>query len=340
MVDPEIRVGVDVGCKTHRVGIAGPDGEILEEFVIPHNQEGFQEFFDRVERHRRKLDLSVAVAMEGYNGHGRPLDRMIQEKGYRLYNVNNLKLNRFKQIFPGAAKTDRLDTRKILELFHLKDQLPLAKDALQEVPQVPPENEKLKRLSRRRRQLVNEKVRVVNRMQADLQAVCPELLAITNDAGNLWFLRFLSSRDDLRKLARMRRESLLKIPGIGVKYAGIIQAWQRKAKFSSEVEYVSLMIISDARRILELLEQIAALDEAMEPLAERSEMRSPGVLAPSSGMVRRRSQNWPVSSAHWIGSARKRVWPCTWGCAHWTINRASSTARRARGRSTGGPRQR
>ena len=272
MVDPEIRVGVDVGSKTHQVGIAGPDGEILEEFVIPHNQEGFQEFFDRVERHRRRLDLPVAVAMEGYNGHGRPLDRMIQAQGYRLYNVNNLKLKRFKQIFPGAAKTDRLDSRKILELFHLKDQLPMAKDVLQEVPEVPLENEKLKRLSRRRRQLVNEKVRVVNRMQADLKAVCPELLAITNDAGNLWFLRFLSSREDLRELARMRRESLLKIPGIGVKYAGIIQAWQREAKFSPEVEYVGPMIVSDARRILELLEQIAALDEAMEPLAAESEI--------------------------------------------------------------------
>jgi len=272
MVDPEIHVGVDVGSKTHRVGIAGPDGEILEEFDIPHSQEGFQEFFDRVEKHRRDLNLPVAVAMEGFNGHGRPLDRKILEHGYTLYNVNNLKLNRFKQIFPGAAKTDRLDTRKILELFHLKDQLPLAKDVLQEVPQVPPENEKLKRLSRRRRQLVNEKVRVVNRMQADLQAVCPELLAITNDAGNLWFLRFLSSRDDLRELARMRRESLLKIPGIGVKYAGIIQAWQKKAKFSPEVEYVGPMIIADARRILELLEQIAALDEAMAPLSAESEI--------------------------------------------------------------------
>jgi len=42
MGDPEIRVGVDVGCRSHRVGIAGPDGAILEEFDIPHTQEGFQ----------------------------------------------------------------------------------------------------------------------------------------------------------------------------------------------------------------------------------------------------------------------------------------------------------
>ena len=272
MVDPEIRVGIDVGSKTHQVGIANLDGEILEEFAITHTQAGFHQFFDRVEHHRRKLQLLVSVAMEGYNGHARPLDQLIQTQGYRLYNVNNLKLNRFKEIFPGAAKTDRLDTRKILELFHLKDHLPMAKDVLQQVQQAPVENEKLKRLSRRRRQLVNEKVRVINRMQADLQSVCPELLGITNDAGNIWFLRFISSRDDLRKLSRMRRQSLLNISGVGRKYARIIQEWQEDAKFSSKVEYVGPMIISDARRILELLGQITALEKAMEPEAEKSEL--------------------------------------------------------------------
>ncbi|MBC7099396.1 transposase [Candidatus Bipolaricaulota bacterium] len=92
-----IRVAVDVGGKTHHVGIAAPDGKLLDEFSIPHSQEGFREFFSRVERHRRKLNLPVAVAMEGYNGHARPLDRMIRERGYKLYNVNNLKLARFNK---------------------------------------------------------------------------------------------------------------------------------------------------------------------------------------------------------------------------------------------------
>ena len=269
---PHMRVGVDVGQKSHQVGIAGPDGTILEEFTIPHSQEGFQEFFRRIERRCQEVALPVAVAMEGYNGHGRPLDRLIQEKGYTLYNVNNLKLARFREIFPGPAKTDSLDVRKILELFHLKDHLPLAKDVLQEVPRIPPVNEKLKRLTRRRRQLVNEKVRVISRMQADLQAICPELLSITGSADNLWFLRFLSSREDLRKLGRMHKSSLLAIPGIGNKYATVIQEWQKGSKFSQEVEYVGPMIVSDAKRILELLKEIAALDKAIEELSQESEL--------------------------------------------------------------------
>ena len=70
----------------------------------------------------------------------------------------------------------------------MRDHLPLAKQVLQEVGVTPEENRVLKRLTRRRRRLVNEKTRVLNNLQADLQAVCPNLLAITNEAENLWFL--------------------------------------------------------------------------------------------------------------------------------------------------------
>lgn len=192
-MEPHLCVGIDVGYRAHRVGVAHPDGTILDEFDISHNQAGFGELFRRVEGYRRELSLPVAVAMEGFNGYARPLDRLVQEKGYRLFNVNNLKLARFKEVFPGAAKTDPIDTRKIIELFRLKDQLPLAKDAIQEVVMAPAVNEKLKRLSRRRRHLVDEKMRVLARMQTDLQAVCPELLALTHSADNLWFLRFSRS---------------------------------------------------------------------------------------------------------------------------------------------------
>ena len=271
-MEPHLRVGIDVGYKTHRVAIADPDGNILEEFNIPHTAAGFERFFARVEHHRRKDGLPVAVAMEGYNGYARPLDRLVREKGYQLYNVNNLKLARFKEVFPGAAKTDPIDARKIIELFHLQEHLPAAKEVLQQVAEIPAVNEKLKRLSRRRRQLVDEKIRVQNRIQVDLQSVCPELLALTNGVDNRWFLHFITYRDDLRKLARLRRSTVYGIPKVGEKYARIIQEWQRKAKFSPEVEYVGPMIIQDAKRILELLGEIHELDKAMEKLAAQSEI--------------------------------------------------------------------
>lgn len=270
MQTQEIHVAIDIGSHLHRAAIEGPDGTLVDEFDVEHTQRGFSRFFARIEAQQDRFGVPVLVAMEGFNGHARPLDSQILAHGFPLLNVNNLKLARFKEIFPGPAKSDPIDARKMLELFHLRNQLPLAKDVLQPVTLAPPENDKLKRLTRRRRQLVNEKTRVINRLHSDLQAVSPGLVDITGDVDNRWFLRFLTCRDDLAQLARLQRRTLLKIPGIGVKYAGIIQEWQHRATFAADIAWVGEMIIEDALRIQELMDRIAQLNARIEDIARTS----------------------------------------------------------------------
>ncbi len=284
-VSPQLRVGVDVGSRCHSVAVGLTDGSLLEEFEIPHTAEGFRDFFAAIEGHAKTHPYPIAVAMEGYNGHVRPLDSLVRARGWRLFNVNNLKLARFKEIFPAGAKSDRIDTRKTLELFQLRDHLPMAGDVLQEVMATPEENHILKRLSRRRRRLVNERGRVVNAMQADLQAVCPGLLEITRDVGNLWFLNFLTCRKGLLKLARVRRASLLKVHGIGASYADAIQAWQSRAYFAPDASLVGDMIQQDAARILELKRQIKALEKQMAHAAKRSSIARQLASIPGYGAV-------------------------------------------------------
>jgi len=276
---------VDVGCRRHSVAVGLSDGQVLEEFEIRHRREGFQEFFSRIEKHQKAQGCKVAVAMEGYNGYARPLDSLVRQRGYRLYNINNMKLARFKEIFPGAAKKDRIDARKGLELFQLRDHLPLAKDVLQEVTGSPQENEILKRLTRRRRRLVNERVRVVNNLQADLQAVCPGLLEITTEASNQWFLNFVISGDTILQLARLGKSTLLKIPAVGRKYASLIQQWQKRAHFSEEAQWVSEMIQEDARRCLELDERIKTLETKIKEVAKSSKIANTLLSIPGFGAV-------------------------------------------------------
>ena len=288
MLNPQalqLRVGVDVGSQCHSVAVGLTDGSLLEEFEIPHTAAGFGDFFARIEGHAKRHPYPIAVAMEGYNGHVRPLDSLVKARGWRLFNVNNLKLARFKEIFPAAAKSDRIDAAKTLELFQLRDHLPMAGDVLQEVMATPEENDILKRLSRRRRRLVNERGRVINSLHADLQAVAPGLLQITREVGNLWFLNFLTCRKGLLKLARVRRASLLKVPGIGATYADAIQAWQSRAFFGHDARLVGDMIQQDAARILELKQQIKALEEQMARVAERSAIAGQLASIPGYGAI-------------------------------------------------------
>jgi transposase len=288
MLNPQalqLRVGVDVGSQCHFVAVGLSDGSLLEEFEIPHTAAGFEDFFSRIEGHAKRHPYPIAVAMEGYNGHARPLDSLVRARGWRLFNVNNLKLARFKEIFPAAAKSDRIDSAKTLELFQLRDHLAMAGDVLQEVMATPEENDILKRLSRRRRRLVGERVRVVNSMHADLQAAAPGLSRITQNVANLWFLNFVTCRDDFRKLARVRRSSLLKLPAIGHSYADRIQAWQNDACFGHDARLVGDMIRQDAMRILELNRQIKALEVETARIAVKSTIACQLASIPGYGSV-------------------------------------------------------
>ena len=132
---------------------------------------------------------------------------------------------------------------------------------------------------------MNERGRLANALQADLQAVCPGLLEITRDVGNLWFLNFLTCRKGLLKVARVRRASLLKVPGIGGAYADAIQAWQSRAYFAPDASLVGDMIQQDAARILELKQQIKALEEQMAQVAESSSIAGQLASIPGYGSV-------------------------------------------------------
>ena len=110
-------------------------------------------------------------------------------------------------------------------------------------------------------------------------------MRITREVGNLWFLNFLTCRKGLLKLARLRRASLLKVPSIGTTYADAIQEWQGRAFFGHDASLVGDMIQQDAARILELKQQIKALEEQMARIAESSSIARQLASIPGYGSV-------------------------------------------------------
>lgn len=285
MQQQQLLVGVDVGCRKHHVAIGGPIG-IIEEFEISHNSRGFAYFFGRVATQAQQQKIStVIVGMEGTNGYARPLDQLVKAKGYCLLNVNNLKLARFKEIFATPAKTDRIDAQQIVTLMMMAPFMGQVKESLQQVPVISEVEMQLKRLSRRRRQLVQEKVILQNRMQTDLQSVCPGFLDDIKTVDALYVLRFLSFRTDLRQLARLKPATIQSIPGIGKAITAKLARWQEIATFGAEAPWVGPMIAEDAKRILELKEKIDTLEDQMKTLIEQSPLASLLISIPGFGVI-------------------------------------------------------
>ena len=288
IIPNELKVGIDVGSNIHAVAMSDSYGNLIREFEISHTTSGFEEFFTILEKESHKNNACVSIAMEGYNGWARPFDSLILEKGYKLFNVNNVKLARFKEIFPGSAKTDKIDARKILELFTLQEHLPIAKKVLQEIVPSDNVNIKMKKLTRRRRQLVEEKVAILNRFNSDLQATVPDLKVITKSIDNLWFLRFFTLKEDVRELARLRKTSILKVKSIGSLYYTEISKWQKNATFNKDLDFIAPMLYDDAARILALKGKITALEKEIRSLIPSSDIAKvidtiPGFSTVSSG---------------------------------------------------------
>lgn len=260
-------VAVDVGSRFHEVAVGDAGGGVLDTFRIDHDPNGFSAFFNRIEIQLSFPDQPVRVAMEGYNGWARPLDSQVLERGWALYNVNNLKLARYKEIFPSPAKSDSIDTRSILELFALDGHPGVARNALQRVTTAPENHRRLKYLTRRRRVLVKERAGRLTRLSCDLQALSPGLLAITGAVDNQWFLRFLTCRDRLTALPGLRAKTVSGIRGVGRCYLAKIRAWQRTAGFSSDIAFADTDVIEDARGIMALDQRIGALDAQIEALS-------------------------------------------------------------------------
>lgn len=259
-----IRVAVDIGSQFHQVAIGNATGELVDEFTIDHQWTGFEQFFERV---ARQGDGDIRVAMEGYNGWARPLDQQVLARGWRLYNVNNLKLARYKEIFPAPAKTDAIDARRMLELFAFDGQRSFGRDVLQEVAASSNAQRQLKYLTRRRRHQVAERTRRLTRLRCDLQAVCPDLLSLTGAVDNRWFLRLLTCRDRLTELPRRQARTIAAIRGIGAKTLPRIRAWQRQAMFGANIDLADADIVDDARAILDDDARIDRINRQIEAAA-------------------------------------------------------------------------
>ena len=263
--------GIDVGSEWHHVVIMDDKEKILFDREIKQKYSDFHEAVEEFKEIEAKEKLVIEFAMEGKNGYGTPFDRLLIENGFRLYNVDNLKLRRFKDVFGAEWRNDRRDAKMIAKMLQLREHVDKGREkAFIEVMKMPSVNEKLKILSRHQQSLINEKIRIQNRLRKRIQEVCPDILEFgTTDSKKL--LRLLIKYPDFSKYKKLTMEALLKIEMIGKKQASLIIDGLRNIQCLEEMtETYKTIISSSARRVLELKEEIKMLDSRLEDLGEQS----------------------------------------------------------------------
>ena len=263
--------GIDIGSEHHHIIVMNDEGKILYDQKIAHKFSEFYQAIKEIREIEKREKGIISFAIEGKNGYGAPFDRILIEEGFTLYNVDNLKLKRFRNIFGAEWKNDQRDAKMLAKMLKLKDHLDSENEkAFIEIEKTPEVNEKLKILSRHQQTLINEKTRTQNRLKKRLLEVCPEILDFGGtDSKKL--LRLLIKYPDFSKYKKITLEALLKIKRIGKKQASLMLKTLQGINYVEDLADIYKTIISSySRRILALKEEIEMLDKKLEKIGEKS----------------------------------------------------------------------
>jgi hypothetical protein len=137
--------GIDIGSENHHVIIMDDTGKILYDRKVAHRFSEFRKAIGEFKGIEEQHQGEITFAIEGKNGYGAPFDRILMENGFKLYNVDNLKLRRFRDVFGSEWRNDKRDAKMLAKMLKLKDHVDTEEEkAFIAVEKTPVVHEKLK----------------------------------------------------------------------------------------------------------------------------------------------------------------------------------------------------
>ena len=149
--------GIDVGSESHHITILDEEDHILYNQKVAHKLNEFTESIKLFKQIERKEGGKISFALEGKNGYSAPFDRILLDKGFTLYNVDNLKLKRFREAFAGEWRDDQRDSLMLSKMLKLKEHINSQREKVFiKIEKPSPLTESLKLLSRHQQTLIDE----------------------------------------------------------------------------------------------------------------------------------------------------------------------------------------
>lgn len=273
MRNNELGGGIDIGSEFHRVAIRDKEGKVFYEKEVPHRFSAFHKFIEEVKEIEKEKGAKVVFGMEGKNGYAAPFDRVLLDAGFTLYNIDNLALKRFRNIFGAESKNDKRDARMLSKLVGLQEQFnDKGEKAFIPIKKSPVVHQKLKVLSRHQQGLIKGKTRLISKLEKILLEVCPGMLDIFKDVDSKKLLRLLVAYPDFSKYKGLTKEKVLRIKGIGKTRIDELVGSLQGLEYVEELTDVYAKVIKSlANQILGLREEIEEIDKELEEIGEESE---------------------------------------------------------------------
>ncbi len=191
-------VGIDWADKKHDACIQEAHSEQREFVVIPHKVKLIDEWAKSL---HKRFGSPIAVALELSRG---PIVSALQKYDFFIiYPINPATLAKYRETFkPSRAKDDPTDAELAVDLIlrHPEHFKPLKPQSV--------EMRTLTSLVEQRRTLVNDRVRITNRLRYALKQYYPQILEWFDHIDTVLFCDFLERWPTLTQVKRARKNTL------------------------------------------------------------------------------------------------------------------------------------
>lgn len=248
-------IGIDWADAKHDVCIQAADGAAREFAVIPHQVERIDEW---VQALSRRFGSPMAVAVELSKG---PIVYALQKHDcFVIFPVNPSTLAKYREAFkPSRAKDDPTDAELAVDLImrHPERFKPLQ-----------PQSTAMRMLAtlvEQRRSLVDDKIRVTNRLRAALKQYYPQALEWFDHIDTPLFCDFLTRWPTLLQAKRARKTTLTTFfRGHNMRFKGVLEQRLAAIKKASALTLDEAVIVPYRLQALVLIEQLRIVLDAIK----------------------------------------------------------------------------
>jgi transposase len=262
----QVWAGVDIGKSHHHTVVIDGDGRRLLSRRVANDEAALRSLIDEV----RRLADRVIWAVDIVDGAAALLLALLVGEQQQVLYLSSTKVNRAAGGYRGEGKTDARDAAVIADQARMRRDLqPVRIDDELIV--------ELRMLVARRQDLVADRTRMINRLRAQLLAVCPALeraLDVTN-TGPLILLSSYQRPHDLVQLGTAALEQWLrarKVRGA----AGLAERAVRAAASQTTVlpgeQLAAVLVAQLAQGVMSLNEQVSEIDALIEDRFHRHKL--------------------------------------------------------------------
>ena len=196
-------VGIDWGSQTHQVHVSDLHGRVISERGFTHSGEGLAKLAAWILEKTRSSPADVHVGIEVPHG---PVVESLMERGFRVYSINPRQLDRFRDRFsPSGAKDDSRDA------LVLASSLRTDPKSFRCLVSLDPRLIEMREWSRILDELGRDQARIANRLRAQIWRYFPQLLTLSDNVLEPWFLALWQVAPTPEKASRVRESTVTKL---------------------------------------------------------------------------------------------------------------------------------